>query len=57
MTSNEIKMGCLLFLIIMASKHYIPERILKKYPKLGPCIEITGAIVITVVAFFALKKY
>lgn len=53
MSSDEIKIGCLVFLVIMGSKQYIPAKVLARFPKLGVCIEILGGIVITVVAFFA----
>lgn len=53
MSSDEIKIGCLVFLIILGSKQYSPARVLTRFPKLGVCIEVLAGIVITVVAFFA----
>jgi len=55
MTSDEIKLGCLLFLMIMAGRILIPEKVSKKYPNLNAFIGILGGVVIAVVAFFALK--
>lgn len=53
MSSDEIKIGCLVFMIMLGSKQFIPARVLARFPKLGVGIEILAGIVITVVAFFA----
>lgn len=53
MSSDEIKIGCLVFMIILGSKQFIPARVLARFPKLGVGIEILAGIVITVVTFFA----
>lgn len=53
MSSDEIKIGCLVFLIIMAIGEKLPAGVVARFPKLRGCINIVGCVVITVVAFFA----
>lgn len=55
MDGNEVKIGCLVFMLIMASKGLIPAKLNLKFPWIGTSIEVLAGVVITVVAFFALK--
>lgn len=53
MSSSEIKIWCLVFLIVMIIGEKLPKSVSARYPKLKGCINSFGYIVITVVAFFA----
>lgn len=53
MSSNEIKILCLVFLIIMVIGEKLPKSVSERFPKLRGCINSFGYIVITVAAFFA----
>lgn len=53
MSSDEIKIGCLAFLVIVAIGEKLPAGIVARFPKLRGCIKILSYIMITVVAFFA----
>lgn len=53
MSSDEIKIGCLAFLVIVAIGEKLPAGIVARFPKLRGFIKILSYIMITVVAFFA----
>lgn len=53
MSSDEIKIGCLVFLVILAIREKLPAGVKTRFPRLRGCMSILGYMVITVVAFFA----
>jgi len=53
MSSDEITIGCLAFLVIMVIREKLPARVTARFPRLRGCMSILGCTVITVVAFFA----
>lgn len=53
MSSDEIKIGCLVFLVILAIREKLPAGVTARFPRLRGCMSILGYMVITVVAFFA----
>lgn len=53
MSSDEIKIGCIAFLIIVAIGEKLPSTISARWPWLRGYIKLLSWVVITVIAFFA----
>lgn len=55
MNSNEIKIACLVFMILLASRALVPDKLHSRFPWIRSSMGVLAYITITIAALFTLK--